>query len=65
MSVCASVVAVGSDEHTLSAEELAGDVEGFASHDNDLLAVEELLSDGAGEATQQVALAVNDNLRNS
>jgi len=45
---------------TLCAEELAGDVEGLASHDNDLLAVEELLGDGAGEATEQVALAVDD-----
>lgn len=45
---------------TLGAEELAGDVEGLASHNNDLLAVEELLGDGAGEATEQVALAVDD-----
>lgn len=45
---------------TLRAEELAGDVKGLASHDDDLLAVEELLGDGAGEATEQVALAVDD-----
>lgn len=45
---------------TLGAEELAGDVEGLASHNNDLLAVKELLGDGAGEATEQVALAVDD-----
>jgi hypothetical protein len=45
---------------TLGAEELARDVEGLASHNNDLLAVEELLGDGAGEATEQVALAVDD-----
>jgi hypothetical protein len=44
----------------LGAEELAGDVEGLASHNNDLLAVKELLGDGAGEATEQVALAVDD-----
>lgn len=53
----------GLDQRTLSAEELAGDVEGLASHDNDLLAVEELLGDCAGEATEQVTLAVNDNLQ--
>lgn len=45
---------------TLRAEELARDVEGLTSHNNDLLAVEELLGDGAGEATEQVALAVDD-----
>jgi outer membrane murein-binding lipoprotein Lpp len=45
---------------TLRAEELARDVKGLASHNDDLLAVEELLGDGAGEATEQVALAVDD-----
>jgi hypothetical protein len=50
-------------ERTLSAEELAGDVEGFAADDNDLLAVEELLGHGRGETTEKVALAVNDNLQ--
>jgi hypothetical protein len=48
------------DERTLRAEELAGDVESLTSHDDDLLAIEELLGDGAGEATEQVALAVDD-----
>jgi hypothetical protein len=47
-------------ERTLRAEELAGDVESLTSHDDDLLAIEELLGDGAGEATEQVALAVDD-----
>ena len=50
---------------TLRAEELAGDVEGLAADDDDLLAVEELLGDDAGEATEEVALAVNDDLRSS
>jgi hypothetical protein len=50
-------------ERTLSAEELAGDVEGFAADDNDLLAVEELLGHSRGETTEEVALAVDDNLR--
>ena len=48
------------DRRTLGAEELAGDVEGLAAHNDDLLAVEQLLGDGAGEATEQVALAVDD-----
>ena len=47
-------------KRTLRAEELAGDVKSLTSHDDDLLAVEELLGDGAGEATEQVALAVDD-----
>lgn len=46
--------------HTLGAEELARDVEGLTSHNNNLLAVEELLGNGAGEATEQVPLAVDD-----
>jgi len=45
---------------TLCAEELAGDVQGLAAHNDDLLAVEQLLGDGAGEATEQVPLAVDD-----
>lgn len=47
-------------ERTLCAEELARDVKSLTSHDDDLLTVEELLGDGAGEATEQVALAVDD-----
>jgi hypothetical protein len=50
---------------TLRAEELAGDVEGLAANNNNLLAVEELLGDDAGEATEEVALAVNDDLASS
>ena len=45
---------------TLRAEELAGDVQCLTSHDDDLLAVEQLLGDSAGEATEQVPLAVDD-----
>lgn len=51
---------IDSGRRTLRAEELAGDVEGFTSHDNDLLAVEQLLGDSAGKAAEQVALAVDD-----
>ncbi len=52
-------------KRTLRAEEFAGDVEGLAADDDDLLAVEELLGDDAGEATEEVALAVDDDLANS
>jgi hypothetical protein len=45
---------------TLRAEELAGDVQGLASHDDDLLAVEQLLGDRGGQATEKVPLAVDD-----
>lgn len=48
---------------TLSAEELARDVEGLAADDDDLLAVEELLGDDAGQAAKQVALAIDHDLR--
>ena len=50
------------DRRTLCSEELAGDIEGFAADDDDLLAIEELFGDGAGETTEEVAFAVNDNL---
>jgi hypothetical protein len=50
---------------TLGAEELAGDVEGLAAHNDNLLSVEQLLSDGAGEATEQVPLAVDDLIHKS
>jgi hypothetical protein len=60
VSVCALLTVEGWERRTLSAEELARDVEGFASHNDNLLAVEQLLSDSAGEATKQVTLAVND-----
>jgi hypothetical protein len=50
---------------TLGAEELAGDVKGLAAHNDNLLAVEQLLGDGAGKATEQVPFAVNDLLYKS
>jgi hypothetical protein len=50
---------------TLCAEELAGDVQSLAAHNDNLLAVEQLLGDGAGKATEQVALAVDDLQRKS
>jgi hypothetical protein len=45
---------------TLGAEELSRDVEGLAAHNDNLLSVEQLLSDGAGKATEQVPFAVDD-----
>ena len=49
-------------ERTLRTEELAGDVEGLTSHNDDLLAVQQLLSDSAGQATKEMSLAVDDDL---
>jgi hypothetical protein len=49
-------------ERTLRTEELSRDVEGLASHNNDLLAVEELLSHSAGQPTKEVTLAIDRDL---
>ena len=53
---------VSVDVRTLRAEELAGDVEGLTSHNDDLLAVKQLLGDSAGQATKEVSFAVDDDL---
>lgn len=53
----------GGNKRTLSTEELARDVERLASDNDDLLAVQELLRDRAGKTTEQVSLAINDNLK--
>jgi hypothetical protein len=53
-------LARGGCGRTLGAEELAGDVQGLAAHNDNLLAVEQLLGDGAGKATEEVPLAVDD-----
>ena len=50
------------DGHTLRAEELAGDVEGLAADNNDLLTAQELLGDNGGESAKEMALAIDDNL---
>jgi hypothetical protein len=47
---------------TLGTEELSRDVEGLAAHNNDLLSLEELLSNGRGQATEEVAFAINGDL---
>jgi len=49
-------------EHTLRTEELSGDVQGLATHNNDLLAVEQLLSHSAGQPTKEVTLAIDRDL---
>lgn len=51
-----------SERHTFRSEEFAGDIERLATHDYNLLAVEELFGDGAGEAAQKVSFAVHNNL---
>jgi len=51
---------MGRGRRTLRAEELARDVQGLASHNDDLLAVEQLLGDRGGQATEEVPLAVDD-----
>ena len=59
---CWRRVLVGGRARTLSPEELARDVEGLASHDDDLLAVQELLGHDRGEAAKEMALAIDDDL---
>lgn len=49
-------------QRTLGAEELSRDVEGLAANDDDLLAVQKLLGDDRSETTEEVALAIDDNL---
>jgi hypothetical protein len=49
-------------ERTLRTEELSRDVEGFTSHNDDLLAFKELLGHGAGKAAEQMALAIDNDL---
>mmetsp|Transcript_12942 Transcript_12942/g.32813 ORF Transcript_12942/g.32813 Transcript_12942/m.32813 type:complete len:200 (+) Transcript_12942:886-1485(+) len=50
------------EELALVAEEGAGDVDFFGAHDGDGLAVEELLGDDGGKATEEVASAVDDDV---
>lgn len=48
---------------TLRAEELARDVQGLAADNNDLLTAEELLGHDGGQTAEEVALAIDDDLR--
>lgn len=50
------------DRRTLRAEELAGDVEGLAADNNDLLTAQKLLGDNRGQTAKEMALAINDDL---
>ena len=67
-SDCASLAMLGialrseSVGRTLCSEEFARDVESLAAYNDYLLAIKELLRDGTGQTTQQMSLAVNDNL---
>ena len=51
-----------SGRRTFRTEEFARDVNGLAADDNDLLAIEQLLRDRAGQAAAQVAFAVDYDL---
>lgn len=48
--------------HTLRTEELSGDVQGLASHNDDLLAIEQLLSNSARQPTEEMTLAIDRDL---
>ena len=60
LSALHRVASMDQDGRTLRAEELAGDVQSLTSHNDNLLAVEQLLSDRGGQATEKVPLAVDD-----
>ena len=60
LSALRRVASMDRGRRTLRAEELAGDVQGLTSHNDDLLAVEQLLSDCGSQATEKVPLAVDD-----
>jgi hypothetical protein len=49
-------------KHTLRTEELSRDIQSLASHNDDLLAVEQLLSHSAGQPTKEVTLAIDCDL---
>jgi hypothetical protein len=49
-------------ERTLRAKKFPTDVQGLASYNHDLLAVEQLLRNSACQATEEVTLAVNGDL---
>ena len=49
-------------ERTFCTEEFSRNVESLASHDHDLLTVEQLLGHGTGQATQEMPLTIDDDL---
>jgi hypothetical protein len=48
---------------TLSAEELARDVELLAADNNDLLTVQKLLGDSGGQSSEKMTLSIDHDLR--
>ena len=48
--------------HTLGAEELSRDVDGFGTDNHNALTVQELFGDNRGKTTLEMALAVNNDL---
>jgi hypothetical protein len=63
-SVPSSIRVMGA-VRTLRTEELSRDVQGFATNNDDFLAVEQLLSHSAGQPTEEVAFAIDCNLQKS
>ena len=49
-------------KRTLRTEELSRDVQGLASHNDDLLAIEQLLSNSACQPTEEMTLAIDRDL---
>jgi len=49
--------------HTFCAKELPRDVERLAADHHDLLTIQQLFGNNAGQATEKVTFAVNDNLK--
>ena len=49
-------------QRTFCAEECAGNVKSLASYYHDLLTIEQLLSHSAGQATQEMSLAIDNDL---
>ena len=49
--------------HTFCTKEFPRNVECFAADDNDLLTVEQLLSYSASQATQEMSLAIDNDLK--
>ena len=50
------------DGRTFCAEEFSRDVQSFTSNEDNLLTIEQLLCDSAGQSPQEVSLAIDDHL---
>ena len=50
-------------KRTFCTEEFAGDVESFASDNDNLLAIKQLLRHGTSQATQEMSLAIDNDLK--